>query len=82
MICPDVFQIDDHDYESQLRTLIVNLSLHEEGVSVSLHARHCEYTVPNINILCYQLLNSAKAATFYFPHLRIFRVLHPIPPSF
>ena len=30
--------------------MIVNLSLHEEDVSASLHARHCEYTVPNINI--------------------------------
>ncbi|OBT90744.1 hypothetical protein VE02_00670 [Pseudogymnoascus sp. 03VT05] len=80
-ICPELCAVDDSKLQTQLQTLIVNLSMAEGGFYAAVNARYCEEDkykgipiYPHMKIL-------AKSAAVHFPAIRTMRLLCINPKS-
>lgn len=80
-ICPDLCVVDDSRLQTQLQTLIVNLSMAEGGFYAAVNARYCEEDKYKGKSIYSHMKELAKAAAVRLPLITIMRVLCINPKS-
>lgn len=82
IICPQVLKMNSSNEHPLLETMVLNLSLHVEGVNVTDQAQYCAGYGSRKAGLYLDMLVMAEDAVLEFPALRTLRILHPKLPSF
>jgi len=80
-MCPQVLKMNSSNEHPLLETMVLNLSLHEEGVNATDQAQYCAGYGPRKAGLYLDMLGMAEDAVLEFPALRTMRILHPKLPS-
>ena len=77
IICPQVLKMKSSNEHPLLETMVLNLSLHEEGVNVTDLAQYCAGYRSRMAGLYLDMLVMAEDVALEFPALRTLRILHP-----
>lgn len=80
-ICPDLCAVDDSRLQTQLQTLIVNLSMAEGGFYAAVNARFCEEDKYAGKLIYPHMKELAKASAVRFPAITAMRLLCINPKS-
>ena len=74
-ICPELCAVDDFRLQTQLQTLIINLSMAEGGFYAAVNARYCEEDKYKGKLIYPHMKELAKAAVVRFPAITTMRLL-------
>lgn len=74
-ICPELCAVDGSRLQTQLQTLIVNLSMAEGGFYAAVNARYCEEDKYEGKPIYPHMKNLAKSVAVHFPAMRTMRLL-------
>jgi hypothetical protein len=81
IICPQVLKMNSSNEHPLLETMVLNLSLHVEGVNVTDQAQYCAGYGSRKAGLYLDMLVMAEHAVLEFQALKTLRILHPRFPS-
>lgn len=74
-ICPELCEVDDSRLQTQLQTLIVNLSMAEGGFYAAVNARYCDEDSYTGKLIYPHMKELAKSAAARFPAITTMRLL-------
>ncbi len=81
VICPKVLEMNSSGQHPLLETVVLNLSLHEQGMNVTHQARFCPGYKARKKGLHLHMMDAAEENAVQFPALRTLRILYPKLPT-